>query len=457
MAHVAASFDEPVLARPPHRTRLPSALGFLHAMQANFISVWPDDAYARPVTHVRLGRRHLYTANAPELAKHVLLDNHANYHKSPIARRLFEPALGQGLLTSDGPLWKAHRHLIAPVFVHQRMAALVPAMVEETRAAIADWDAHAGAAFDLTHALSLITLHIITRTMFGKESLADTASIADDTERYQHVLRPSVLDFIDAPEWIPRPGMKQAKLIANRLTETIYRVIAKRRALGEARDDLLAIMLRAVDEQGIPLGEVRDEIATVFGAGHETTAASLAWTLYLLDLHPAVQEHVVDELRDVLDGRAPEAADVPRLRFTQMVVEESLRLYPPAHSVTRIALGPDRLGEVAIRKGAVVIISPWLMHRNPTLWHEPERFRPERFDPEHGTERSRYTYIPFGAGPRICVGASFAMTETVVVLATILQRWRVRLVPDHAVEPVALITMRPRNGLRATVEPRSSA
>ena len=445
----------PIPARPPRPDRPLPQLRFMRALRANFVSVWPEDAYARPVTHVRVGLRHMFTANEPALIKHVLLDNVANYHKSPIIRRLLEPALGQGLVTAEGALWKRHRQLVAPIFAQRRVAALVPAMAEETLGNTERWRAQSGQPFDLTEALSRITLDIITRTMFGAESRAETDSIAADGDTYQTMLRPSLLDFLGVPDWVPRPGARGARLLGDKFTETINRVIAKRRALGEARDDLLALLLEAVDRQDLSDREIRDEIATIFTAGHETTALALGWALYLLDLHPKVEQRVAKEVRVVLGGRPPTAEDVERLTVMRMVVDEALRLYPPAHSMTRIALGPDRLGDVPVPEGAVVMISTWLTHRNPTLWDDPDRFDPDRFDPARaGPPRSRYSYLPFGAGPRVCVGASFAMQEILVVLATILQRWRVRMAPGHPIEPVALITLRPRFGLRAIAEPR---
>ncbi len=446
----------PIPARPPRPDRPLPQLRFMRALRANFVSVWPEDAYTRPVTHVRIGFRHMFTANDPALVKHVLLDNAANYHKSPIIRRLLEPALGEGLVTSEGALWKRHRQLVAPIFAQRRVAALVPAMAEETWDNTERWRAQSGQPFDLTAALSRITLDVITRTMFGAEARAETDTIAADADTYQKMLRPSLLDFFGVPEWVPRPGARGARMLGHKLTETINRVVAKRRALGEARDDLLALLLEAVDRQELSEREIRDEIATIFTAGHETTAVALGWVFYLLDLHPGVERRVAEEVREVLGDRPATAEAIERLTVTRMVAEETLRLYPPAHTMTRIALGPDRLGDVAVPKGAVVMISTWLTHRNPTLWEFPDRFDPERFHPERaGPPRSRYSYFPFGAGPRVCVGASFAMQEIIVVLATILQRWRVRMVPGHPIAPVALITLRPGFGLRAIAEPRA--
>jgi cytochrome P450 len=202
-------------ARPLPPATLARPLPFLRALQDNFIGVWPQDSYTREVTRVRIGRRVMVTANAPALVKHVLLDNAANYHKSPIARRLFEPALGQGLLTSEGATWKRHRQMVAPVFVQRRMAALVPAMVAATQTHIANWGREPGASFDLTEALSVITLDIITHTMFGAESSADITTLAADSAAYQKILRPSLLDFLGAPSWVPRPGTREARSITS--------------------------------------------------------------------------------------------------------------------------------------------------------------------------------------------------------------------------------------------------
>lgn len=442
------------LAAPIRPPRLPPPLQFLRALQDNFISVWPDSAYRDPVTAIKIGARRMFAANAPELAKHVLLDNAGNYHKTPVARRLLAPALGQGLLTSEDEVWKRHRQLIAPMFAPRRISLLGDAMVEETALYLERWQGLQGAPFDLTEAMVAITLAIITRTMFSAESQEETASIAADMHHYQNILRPSLLDFIGVPNWVPRPGTRAAQQIGDGLTATIARMIARRRALGTGRDDLLGLLLEAVDRGDLSAREIRDEIATVFTAGHETTAMTLSWLFYLLDRRPEIETKLLAEIDTVLGDRAATAADIERLPYARMVIDEAMRLYPPAHSITRLALGCDRLGDVEIPAHSVVIVSPWLIHRNPIFWPDPERFDPERFSPARSEGRARYSFLPFGAGPRICIGAGFAITEAVLVLATILQRWRVRLVPDHPVEPVALITLRPRFGLKATAVPR---
>jgi cytochrome P450 len=446
----------PTLAAPVRPPTMLPPLQFVRRLQQNFISVWPDAAYVAPVTAFRVGTRSMFTANSPALIKHVMLDNARNYHKTPVARRLFAPALGQGLLTSEDEVWRQNRQLMAPMFAPKRMAALAGDMVAETERYFAQWHALAGAEFDLVEAMVAITLQIITRTMFGAESQEDAATVAADMHHYQEILRPSVLDFIGAPNWVPRPGTRPAQRIGDRLTETIERMIARRRSNGSTKEDLLGLLMAAVDTGDMTTREIRDEIATIFTAGHETTAMTLSWIFYLLDRHPDVAARLVAEVDTVLGSRAATAEDIERLTYTRMVIDESMRLYPPAHSTTRLALGSDQLGDVAIPKHSVVVISPWLTHRNPTLWPDPGRFDPERFDPARSERRDRYAFLPFGAGPRICIGAGFALTEAVLVLATIVRHWKIRLVADQTIEPVALITLRPRYGLRATVAPRAA-
>jgi cytochrome P450 len=447
---------ELALASTPRPLRLPPPLKFLRALQDSFISVWPDAAYRDPITAIKVGTRRMFIANDPAFAKHVLLDNAGNYHKTPVARRLLAPALGQGLLTAEDETWKRHRQFVTPMFAPRRIAALGADMVDETTRYLAQWQALDGAPFDLTQAMAAVTLRIITRTMFSAESEDETANIAENMDRYQRILRPSVLDFIGAPEWVPRPGTRAAQQIGDELTATITRMIARRRASGQDRDDLLGLLLAAVDRGDLNAREIRDEIATVFTAGHETTAVTLSWLFYLLDRRPEVEARLIAEIDTVLGGRPATSADIERLPYARMVIDETMRLYPPAHSMTRFALGPDRLGDTVIPARSVVVVSPWLIHRNPALWPDPERFDPERFSPSRSEGRPRYSFIPFGAGPRICLGAGFAITEAVLVLATILQHWQLRLVPDHPIEPVALITLRPRFGLKATAVPRQA-
>ena len=292
---------------------------------------------------------------------------------------------------------------------------------------------------------------------------SDAGDIADlvatGTDRYQNEVRPTLLDLIPLPRWVPRRPLRRARDIFSAFDRKIEGMIADRRASGAARQDLLARLLAARDEEtgaSLSAKEIRDEVITVFMAGHETTSLALTWAFYLLSQHPQVEAKLVEELGAVLKGRSAQAEDVPKLRYTRMVIDEALRLYPPAHTLAREAIAADELAGHRIPAGATVYIVPWLLHRHRRWWDQPERFDPERFQPERSNERPRFVYMPFGAGPRICVGAAFAVTEAVLLLATIAQRYRLRLKPGHKVEPRGLITLRPRDGVAMLLERRAS-
>jgi cytochrome P450 len=240
----------------------------------------------------------------------------------------------------------------------------------------------------------------------------------------------------------------------------VARFVAQRRADSSARHDLLAMLLAARDTdtgEGMSDKQLRDEILTIFMAGHETTANALSWVWYLLAMHPDAEARLHAELDRVLGGRMPAFADLAALKWTRMVIEEAMRLYPPAHAIARTAIGEDRIGGVRIPPGASISISMYVTHRNPNLWPEPERFDPERFSPEAAARRHRFAYLPFGGGPRVCIGNAFALAEAQVIVAMVAQRYRLRLAPGHVVEPVGLLTLRSKNGVWVTLEPRRAA
>jgi cytochrome P450 len=267
----------------------------------------------------------------------------------------------------------------------------------------------------------------------------------------------SMLDLFGFPQWLPRlrpPGFRQT---VAEFEAFVARLLAERRADPTDRGDLLAMLLAARDPEtgeGMTDKQLRDEILTIFMAGHETTANALSWVWYLLARHPDAKARLHAEVDRVLGGRTPGFADLAELKWTRMVIDEAMRLYPPAHGISRTAIGEDRIGGVRIPAGANISISMYVTHRNPTLWPDPERFDPERFAPDAVARRHRFAYMPFGGGPRVCIGNSFAIAEAQVIVAMIAQRYRLRLVADQVVEPVALITLRPKNGVRVTLEPR---
>jgi cytochrome P450 len=394
--------------------------------------------------------------NAPRGIQRVLLDNAGNYVKSRVARRLVEPGIGRGLLTSEGDAWRRQRRTMAPSFDHRSLMSYTPAMTEAAAALLARWDRlPEGAPLDISGEMMRLTLKIIARTMFSTDADDIGPIVEEAVGRYQREVRPSLVDLLNLPDWWPRPGTRRWSHIFERLDAVIDRLVRRETVAGGETKDLLARLLEARDAEtgrAMEPRELRDQVVTIFMAGHETTAQALTWTWYLLSQHPTEEARLHAELERVLAGRAPRFEDLAQLRYTRMVLEESMRLYPPAHTMSREALAEDEIEGHRVAKGSVVSIVPWLIHRHRTLWDRPDAFDPERFAPERAAERPRFAYIPFGGGPRICIGAGFAMTEALIILAMLGQRYRLRLAPDAAVEPVGLITLRPRHGLPMRLE-----
>jgi cytochrome P450 len=445
----------PRLALPPRPAARLGLLKHLKATRENSVSTWSDAAFEMELGERHMLWRHVVIANAPDHVRHVLLDNAENYVRSALSRRLLEPGLGQGLLTTHGATWRRQRRTMAPAFAAKRIADFAPAMVEAAGRLVEDWSrGPASAPIDIAEAMSGLTLAIISEAMFSVRVDPEIALIGQAVSVYQATIRPSFADLLGLPEWLPRPAVRRAHKAFAESDRVIQRLIEERRRVG-GPDDLLSMLLAAPDgEAPTSVKEVRDHVATIFTAGHETTANALAWTFYLLSQHPADLARLEEELDRVLGDRPATAGDVPNLTFTRMVIEEAMRLYPPAHTLSRQALGPDRLGDIQLRKGSSVLIVPWLLHRHRKLWDRPDEFRPERFAADEVAARPRFAYIPFGAGPHICIGAAFAMTEAILCLATIAQRFRLTLVPGTKVEPVGLITLRPKGGLPMRIERR---
>ena len=432
----------------------------LRLMRENALTAHGPDNFNADIIAQRILWRRMFIINEPGAIRYVLLDNAANYIKSEIGRRLLEPGLGRGLLTSEGETWRQHRRIMAPSFDPRSVIGYAPIMTEESLALLAQWDTLPdGSEIDAAAAMMHATLHIISRAMFSSDSDSIVDVIEGGVSEYQTIVRPSLLDLLHVPLWL-------ARLLAPQHTEGIFDEFDKKvdqlltergRAPDAEPKDLLARLIAARDSEtggGMTAKEVRDQVVTIFMAGHETTSLALSWTWYLLSQHPAAEAKLHAELDDVLGGRTPRYDDVADLRYTRMVIEELMRLYPPAHTTGRQPIAADEILGHRIPAGAEVLIMPWLIHRKPSLWENAERFDPERFTPERTAARPRFAYIPFGAGPRICIGAAFAMTEAILILATIAQRYRLHLKPDHPVEPQGLITLRPRYGLKMFLERR---
>jgi cytochrome P450 len=450
----------PVMPAPvPRRGRM-SLLEFLNTLQDNAIGIFTEEAYEQAVVQRKVLGRDVFIVSDPVLIKYVLLDHVANYEKTEITRRILEPGLGKGLITLEKDTWRKHRRTMAPAFDHRSVASYTPIMTAATEEMLTDWAKVApGVAVDVEHEMMEVTLNIISRTMFSSDSNDIIRIMGGAAGRYQARIRPNIFDLFGVPDWLA--GMRRLKLAKQTFAEfdtVIDRLIAERVSdPGSGPKDLLARLIAARDEQtggGMTAQEVRDHVLTIFMAGHETTAMAMTWTLYLLSQHPAEEAKLHRELDSVLGGRAPTPEDVGRLSYTRMVVEESMRIYPPVPSMEREALADDSLGGRRVAKGSTVIISPWVVHRHLKLWENPGRFDPERFSPENSAARQRFSYLPFGGGQRICIGAAFATTEAIALLATIAQRFRLRLKPGHKVDPQGLITLRARHGMKMLLTAR---
>jgi cytochrome P450 len=460
MTTLEDSIAAPVLPAPIPRPGRLSFFEFLHALRDNTISTFGQEAYERDIVVRKMFGRYLFVVNDLAAIKHVLIDNAANYQKTEITRRILEPGLGKGLITSEGETWRQHRRTMSPAFDHRSIALYTPVMTAAAEELLADWrKVPPGASIDVAPAMMEVTLNIISRTMFSSDSDEIVTIMGRSAGRYQAQMRPNILDMLGLPNWLA--GLARSRVADRTLgefDEVIDRLIeARARDPGNGPKDLLGRLIAARDEQtggGMTAQEVRDHVLTIFLAGHETTAMAMTWSWFLLSQQPAEEAKLHAELDTVLGGRAPTHDDLSKLTYTRMVVEESMRIYPPVHTIARAAIGEDTLAGRHVPKGSTVMIVPWLLHRHVKLWDNPGRFDPERFSPENSSTRPRFSYLPFGGGKRICIGAAFALAEATILLATLAQRFRLRLVPGHPVEPQGLITLRSRHGMKMLLTPR---
>jgi len=456
---VIESNEFPVLAVPRRPEGRLGFRQFMRTIRENALATHKAENFSADIVTNRILWRRTFIINEPSAIRHVLLDNAANYTKSEVSRRLLEPGLGRGLLTSEGETWRRHRRIMAPAFDPRSISGYAPVMTEVTEALLAKWDAlPAPRDVDVAAAMMHATLHIISRAMFSSDSDEIVDAVEKGVNQYQTSVRPRLLDLLHFPEWFANLFAPLPARIFDEFDRKVDRLLTERGHAPDAEPkDLLARLIAARDAEtggGMTAKEVRDQVVTIFMAGHETTSQALSWTWYLLSQHPATETKLHAELAAVLGGRTPRYEDIAKLRYTRMVIEESMRLYPPAHTMARSPIAADEILGHRIPPGADVLIVPWLLHRKPSLWENPDRFDPERFAPERAAERPRFAYIPFGGGPRICIGAAFAMAEAMLILATIAQRYRMRLKPGFPVEPQGLITLRPRYGLRMLLERR---
>ncbi|HEY3566795.1 MAG TPA: cytochrome P450 [Thermoanaerobaculia bacterium] len=398
-----------------------------------------------------LGFGTIYLVTLPDHIHHVLVENQENYWKGDVFERT-RFLFGNGLVVNEGESWRRQRRLMQPAFAHRRVASLVPVMVDVVEKRLAEWEAYseAGQPFDISQEMMSMTLGIIVKTMFSLSIDARQTEIMAQcfsTALEQITIRMATY-FL--PERFPLPHQKATREAVAMLEEMVYRIIAERRKSGQDVNDLLGMLLAARDEEtgeGMTDREIRDEVMVTMFGGYEATADALTWTWHLLDEHPAVDETFREELARVLGGRTPTFEEITQLTYTSQVAQESMRLYPPFWFINRTSRDADEIGGYPIPAGAQILISVYSTHRHPEIWEVPEAFRPERFEPAAVAARPRHSYLPFGTGPRMCIGRNLAMMEMQLILALVAQRYRPRRAPGFFVDPKIGTSLRAKGGM----------
>ena len=399
---------------------------------------------------------HVYQVNHPDFIRQILVDQSEKFQKARFIKRGFAPLAGEGLLTSDGDLWRRQRRLIQPAFQPKHLAAYGEVMATHA-SRLAD-SFREGETRDIHFDMMTLTLGVVVKTLFGYDMDEDGERLGALMTAVLDATNARLINAFQIPAWVPTPRHLRERRAIAALDTIVQRMIRSRReSASPPDDDLLARLLAARDEEsgdGMSDRQLRDEMMTLFLAGHETTANALTWTIYLLSQHPDVAERLEHELDAVLGGRAPTPADLPKLAYAEMVIRESMRLYPPAPGFAREPTEDVTLGEYTVPAGSLISIITTALHRDKRFCPDPDRFDPDRFAAGWMDRIPRYAYLPFGGGPRVCIGNGFALMEARLILATLAQRYRFTLVPGQDVTPVQLVTLRPKGGLRVVVHSR---
>jgi cytochrome P450 len=407
------------------------------------------------IVYFRMGPQDVFFLNHPDYVKDVLVTHHQNFIKGRALQRA-KRLLGEGLLTSEGDFHRRQRRLAQPAFHRPRIAAYANVMTDFGARTGGRW--RDGETLDISHEMMRLTLAIVGKTLFDADVEDEAQEIGQALTDVMNLFDVLLLPFSEYLDKLPLPQTRRFQRARDRLDATIYRMIEERRRRPQDRGDLLSMLLLAQDEEGetgqMTDEQVRDEALTIFLAGHETTSNALTWTWYLLSQHPEVETRLHEEIDAVLGSRLPGVDDVPRLRYTEMVLAESMRLYPPAWAIGRLAINDYEVGGYRVPAGSLVLLSQYVMHRDSRYYPDPTRFDPERWTPLARESRPQYAYFPFGGGTRRCIGEGFAWMEGILLIATLARHWRLRLVPDHPVELQPVITLRPKHGMRMTVSRR---
>ena len=449
---VAEAWDLPATRRPlvppspPRASADMTALGRMAAMRQSAIATWGPRAYQDDVVQGRFFGRSSFILNTPDAIRHVLVDNYENYTRTPPGIRVLRPMLGEGLLISEGRAWKHQRRTLAPAFTPRAVAPLVPHMIAVIDGTIAKLRETSSETVDLREAMQRMTLEIAGRTMFSLGMGRHGATLRDFVMEYgTRLARPHFLDLLLPLAW-PSPQDFARARFRRRWTAFVAMLMAERRAAGKNEGaplrDLFDLMDAARDPEtgkSFTDAQLGDQVATMILAGHETTATALFWSLYLLALDPETQGRVAAEVESAsVEG----GLELERLKFTRAVIDETMRLYPPAFLIARAATAPDSVAGLPVKRRDVILIAPWLLHRHEKLWRDPDAFVPSRFMAP-APPPDRFAYLPFGVGPRVCIGAHFALVEATLALARLIGAFRVGLVDHEPVLPIGVVTTQP--------------
>lgn len=406
-------------------------------------------------TSFRFGPYMAFSANHPDPIHQILVTDADKFNKSRVTKQVMKPVVGQGLFTNEGESWKRQRKLTQPAFHTRRIGAYGEVMVKHTLRRIAAWTP--GSTQPIDHEMAELTMAIIAETLFNADVGPEATAVGEAVTTVLSIMNDRFNRLLPTPNWLPIPENRAFREGITKLDTLIQRFIDERRRTGEDRGDLLSMLLLAQDEDDggfMTDQQVRDEAITLFGAGHETTSNALMWTFYCLSEHPEVEAALHAEIDAVLAGRTPTLEDLPRLKYTEMVIKETMRLYPPAWGTTREPNTDVVINGWQVKKGETVMINIYGVHRDARFFPDPERFDPDRFSPENEKSIPKYAYLPFGGGPRVCIGNAFAMMEAKLILATIAQRYTLRLAPGHSVKPERVFTLRSKGGMPMIVTPR---
>lgn len=429
-------------------------LGNLREFNGDTLQFFEDQRAHGDVVAFWFGPFLAYIINHPDLVHQVLVTDAAKMQKSPFAVAGLAPLAGNGIFTSDGEFWRHQRRLVQPAFHTKRIGSYATTINAYADEMALDWAD--GETRDMQHEMTTLTMRIISKVLFDADvredadtvgqAIADAFSIIDDRLRQVYPL----------PYWVPLPKNRALATHVAAIERVVQGFIAERRHTGEDKGDLLSMLLLAQAEDGAVMTDkqVRDEALTLFGAGHETTAKALTWLFYLVAQHPEVEARVLSEVAEVIGDRPITFDDLSRLTYTTAVVKETLRLYPPAWATTRYAKESVMLGEYEVEKGRIITIPIWSLHRDPRFFNDPDRFNPDRFLPDNEKLIPKYAYIPFGGGPRVCIGNSFAMMEATIIFASLLRRHHLTVAPDQVVKAVRRFTLHAEYGMRMRAEVR---